>query len=71
MAASRSGTATPGPSHRSLEGPASAIDPEKLAAHEADEEFCQAWIDLLRDFCEQRDVLGATWHFLYVGERPG
>jgi S-adenosylmethionine-dependent methyltransferase len=30
----------------------------------------KAWFDILRSTCENPDILGATLHFLYVGQKP-
>lgn len=55
---------------RSLEGPASVVDAQGLACLRDDPDLRNAWLDLLRGTCKLPDILGATWHFLYVGRRP-
>jgi hypothetical protein len=54
---------------RNLEGITPFLSEEKKQLLD-DPKRKKAWLEILRLTCENPDVLGATLHFLYVGQKP-
>lgn len=54
---------------RNLEGVGTFFEREQVAALRS-KETVQAWFEVLRGTCDNPDLLGATVHFLYVGQKP-